>query len=133
MEPIKKEMWKCPICGNAHDSERLADLCLYEHIKERCINHDFGYGFPLSSINYLYGMHWDLSEKQKEITKDSCFKIPHLQCCDEPAYKISHISYGGKITVSGRGSWSGYYSSKVRLGCLEDPRPKEELFIDSRA
>ena len=132
MEPIKKEMWKCPICYKAFDTEREADICLYRHIKERCIDHDFQAGYPLGYIKQMYGMNWDLSEKQKGITKDNCFIISYLQCCDEPAYKIIHISESGKIEVSGKGSWTGYYSSIIRLDNLADPRPIDELFIDKR-
>ncbi|MDY6896175.1 MAG: hypothetical protein SVO01_12295 [Thermotogota bacterium] len=131
MEPIKKEMWKCPICNELFDSDREADICTYKHLKERCINHDLNAGYNLDYLNSVYALGWELTDKQKEIDKDSCFIIPHLQGCGRPAYKIFKISCEGVITVSGRGSWSGYYySSIVRLGDLLDPRPKEELFTD---
>lgn len=56
------------------------------------------------------------------------------QCCDKPAYRITHIFFDGKVNVRGCGSWSGYYSNRLRLESsdLKNPRPKEELFIDSR-
>ncbi len=132
MRPEKKEMWKCPICYKAHDTERECDLCIYGHVKERCINHDFEFGFNLGDLKRKYALYWNLTEKQEKITNDNCFKISYLQCCDEPAYKISNISFAGEITVSGKGGWSGYYSSRASLDNLKDPRPKEELFIDKR-
>jgi len=133
MEPIRKEMWKCPSCESAFDSTREADHCLYNHVKERCINHDFGYGCSLDYINRIYGLGWTLTEKQKNITKDNCFKISYLQCCEKPAYRITHISYHGSIKVYGVGSWSGGYGSVVRLDSLEDPRPPKELFIATKS
>jgi len=132
MQPIKKEMWKCPICRHAFNTEREADICLYNHVKERCINHDLKQGFTLLYIKSVYGFHWKLTKKQEHITIDSCFKISYLECCDRPAYRISNISHDGAISVYGKGSWGGGYRSVVGLDSLEDPRPKEELFVDKR-
>lgn len=132
-KPIKQIMYKCPDCYEAFDNEREADLCLFEHVKERCINHDFQKGFDLEYIKNTYSIFWKLDENQKKITKDNCFTISYLQCCDYPAYKIKHISAKGKFKVGGIGSWSGYYSSQVGLDCFKNPRPKEELFIYKRS
>ena len=133
MMPIETTSWKCPDCGELCRSEREADIRLFKHVKERCINHDFQKGFDLGSINFTYGLHWELSEKQKRITKDNCFTIPYLQCCDHPAYQIRYIDANGKIIVGGCGSWTGHYQSAVRMDNLSDPRPKEELYVDKRS
>lgn len=134
MYPKKVEKWKCLWygCSKLYDSEREAVRCLYNHTKERAIELDFKDGFDLGYINHVYGLNLELSDKQKKITKDSCFTISYLQCCDHPAYRISNISHDGKFTVWGIGSWSGPYSSTVRLSCLSNPRPAEELFVDQR-
>ena len=129
MEVKKIDAWKCPVCQNKYEEKYDADYCFFDHLKKTCINNDFKRGLNLCYIVFKYGLHLELTDKQKEINKDNCFKISYLQCCDEPAYQITHISSSGEFTVNGCGSWSGYYSSKVRLDCLEDPRPKEELFV----
>jgi len=125
--------YKCPECDKLHTTERNADRCHYEHLRQRCIDHDWNNGMSLASIAFLYGFHWDLSAKQRDITKDSCFTISHLQCCDHPAYRITRITGDGKFQVWGIGGWSGGYGSTVRLDCLAEPHPKEDLYKDPRA
>lgn len=126
------QMYECPWCDKKHEREHEAAYCLFSHAKEQAINTAFEAGYTLGNIAWRFGIHWDLNEKQKQITKDSCFVISYLQCCEKPAYRISHISAEGAITVWGKGSWSGGYCSEVSLNCLEDPRPKEELYRDPR-
>lgn len=126
---IEKTMYKCPDCGEAYDTYNRATRCAFEHAKEKAINADFETGnYTLSSLWYLYGITKELPEEMKNITKDNCFVVSYLQCCDYPAYQIYHISKDGEITVGGDGGWSGGYSSTVGYHCLKDPRPKEELW-----
>lgn len=132
MEVKVLEAYKCPHCYEIYQDRHRADNCLYHHLKEVCINNDFQRGMSLYSINYTYAMHWQLSKAQEAITKDNCFVISYLQCCDHPAYQISHIDAYGRIKVSGCGSWSGYYSSIVALDCLSEPMPLEKLYVDPR-
>ncbi len=134
IRPKKKEVWECPWCYKRHNTEKTARNCFMEHVRDRCVNRDWQNGVNLGNIQKIYKMvFWKLTEKQKHITKDSCFVISYLQCCKMPAYKIKDISGCGEITVGGTGSWNGYYQSRVRLDNLKDPCPKEQLFIDPRA
>lgn len=130
MSEIKeKTMYECPECGQSYDEYRRAARCDYEHAKELAINADFESGLTLGNIWSLYGgMMKDLPEELKNIHKDNCFVVSYLQCCDRPAYRISHISMYGEITVSGDGSYSGGYTSKVGFHSLTDPRPLSELW-----
>lgn len=126
---IEKTMYKCPECLDAYDDYNRAAECSYNHAKETAINADFSTGYyTLEQVFSKYGVHKELTEEMKKITKDNCFVVSHLQCCDHPAYTIDHISKYGDITVIGEGSWSGYYSSKVGYHSLKDPRPKDELW-----
>ena len=124
--------YKCPVCYEKYDKYNRAVGCVFNHAKEQYANSLLEDGRSLDSINYLCGFGWELSDNQKTITKDSCFVISYLQCCDEPAYKIISIDCNGKIKVGGSGSWSGYYTSTVRLDNLKDPQPKDKLFIHKR-
>ena len=128
-EIIEKTMYKCPDCNEPYDTYNRAARCAYEHAKETAINADFDSGsYSLGTIWSIYGIGKELPDELKNITKDNCFVVSYLQCCDYPAYQITHISHYGDITVSGDGSWSGGYSSKVGFHNLKDPRPKEELW-----
>lgn len=123
------EMYKCPECSEAYDQYHRATECAWLHAKETAMNADFNTGYyTLKSLFYKYGVHKELSEEMENITNDNCFVVSYLQCCDMPAYQISHISESGEITVSGDGGWNGGYSSKVGYHCLKDPKPKSELW-----
>jgi len=127
---IAKEMFKCSECNKSHDSYHQATRCFYEHAKEVALNADFQSGqYTLGSIWAIYGGFMkELPDELKNITKDNCFVVSYLQCCDSPAYQITHISGRGDITVGGDGSWNGYYSSTVGFHNLKDPRPLSELW-----
>lgn len=133
LEPIEKQTFKCPQCYEHYEDYHRACRCIFKHAKERLANAMLETGDSLSQINFVCGFGWELSDVQRNITKESCFVISYLQCCDKPAYRISSINSDGGITVYGRGSWSGGYSSKVRLDSLNDPRPASEHFIDKRS
>lgn len=121
--------YKCVECGEKHEEYVSAVQCEYRHVKERLANALLKDGFTLNSINYQCGFNWNLTDKQEKVTKDNCFTISYLQCCKKPAYKITYIDSYGNITVCGKGSWSGYYSSIVELNKLRDPRPLSELYL----
>ena len=126
------DMYECPHCGIRHASENQAERCLVYDVNERTMNDLFRDGLSLGVIYAQFNVAVHLSEAQFDITEDSCFVISYLQCCDNPAYRIMHITPRGDINVGGCGSWSGYYRSNVRLDCLKDPRPAGELFVDPR-
>jgi len=129
----KIEAYQCSECNKTFITEVDADFCLLKHVRERCIRHRWEAGWALGLMDYTFGFHWKLTSKQRDVHKDNCFIIPYLQCCDKPAYRIRRIMPDGQIEVGGIGSWTGYYTSVVRIGCLEDPRPIEELYKDARA
>ena len=91
-------------------------------------------GYTLKQINDECEIWAYVPEYLENINKDNCFKISYWQCCDKPAYQIVRICFDGDVIVRGCGSWSGYYSNRLILYSrdLKDPRPKEELFVDSR-
>lgn len=91
-------------------------------------------GFTLKQINDECKIWYKVPKHLENVNKDNCFKISYWQCCDKPAYRITHIFFDGKVNVWGCGSWSGYYGNRLNLSSsdLKNPRPKEELFIDSR-
>lgn len=127
LEPIETIVYQCPVCKEYHKTEREADFCIYKHYKEKCIENDWNYGFDLNYINYIYGLHMDLTPEQKNINKDTCFVISWLQCSDLPCYKITEIKEGGHFTVWGCGSWSGHKAFDVTLNDLKNPLPESKF------
>jgi hypothetical protein len=85
---------------------------------------------PLDKI-FIYAdqIYDSFLECHHNITKDSCFTISYLQCCDHPVYRITRINHAGQITVWGIGGWSGGYGGVERLGCLRDPQPASSLYV----
>lgn len=132
MEEVKA--YKCGICNHTYDSEISALECEFKHARYNYANALLNDGRNLRSIEYLCGFSWNLTDEQKEVTKDNCFVISHWQCCEKPAYQIRRIEEGGSVYVSGKGSWSGYYGNEVNISeyYMKKPYPKEELFIDKR-
>lgn len=132
MEEIKA--YKCSHCGHTYDRVIDALECEFKHARCTYANALLDGGMNLSSIQYLCGFSWNLTDEQKEITKDNCFIISHWQCCEKPAYQIRRITESGKVYVSGKGSWSGYYGNEEQIDkyYLKKPHPKEDLFIDPR-
>ncbi len=123
--------YKCNWCGSIHKREFDAANCAYRHARTNLANVLLNQGETLASIKYWCGFHWNLSEKQKNITKDNCFVIPHWQCCNKPAYTIVAIEDGGFLNARGKGSWSGYYGNVISLDKLPEPHPKEKLYVYS--
>lgn len=124
--------YKCNWCNSLHKTQVDADECAFRHAKENLANSLLRSGRSLESINYLCGFNWKLTEEQKRITKDNCFIVSHWQCCDKPAYQIVFIGHNGRIKLSGKGSWSGYYGNYVSLDSLLNPYPAEDLYVDGR-
>ena len=132
MEEVKA--YKCGVCNHTYDSETDALECEFKHARYNYANALLEQGRNLRAIEYLCGFSWNLTDEQKEITKDNCFVISHWQCCDEPAYQIRRIEENGYLYVSGKGSWDGYYGHEVSIDqyYMKKPYPKEDLFIDPR-
>lgn len=120
--------YKCHICRKLFDNDYSVKTHTKYHARERLANKLLKQNKTLGEIENKCDFGWRLTEIQKTITKDNCFEISYLQCCNEPAYQICFISGGGEIKVWGIGSWSGGYASFVRLGSLENPKPLNKLF-----
>ena len=120
--------FKCGNCQKIYETKEMAEWCADYHIREDDICEMWEGGCCLGDIEEKYHLWHKLADVHTGITKDNCFKISYLQCCDYPAYQVHFISAGGEIRVSGEGGWSGYYASKVDLHSLDNPRPEEELW-----
>ena len=132
MEKLIK--YKCDYCGELFSSE---EWCLEHeelHKKSEKANEMLNTGKTLEEINNECHLWYEVPEYLKNVTKDNCFVISYWQCCNKPAYQITHIYFDGYVDVRGCGSWSGYYGNRLRIdSCnLKNPRPKEELFVDPR-
>ena len=136
--------YECPTCHSLENNDWSITHHLLGHAIDARIAVLWQEGRTLKEIEDLYHVFGSIVADRPEsdnsflichhnITKDNCFKISHLQCCDYPAYRITEITNGGKIYVWGIGSWDGGYRSAVSLGCLRDPRPLSELYVDKRA
>ena len=126
--------YKCSECGNLFDIPEDALSCETRHKRVEKANDMLMEGYTLKQINDECKIWNSVPEHLENVNKDNCFIISHWQCCNKPAYQIVQIYFDGKVNVRGCGSWNGYYGNLLRLdSCdLKDPKPKEELFIDSR-
>jgi len=132
--------YQCPICHGLEDGERNITQHLLEHAIDERIRQLWHMGKSLKEIDDLYHVFCAVYPDNPDsynsflkchhnITKDNCFTIPYLQCCDYPAYRITKINHAGKITVWGIGNWSGGYGGQESLGCLRDPQPASSLYV----
>ena len=73
----------------------------------------------------------ELPEYLEEVTEDNCFVISHWQCCEKPAYQIQEIEVGGRLYVSGVGSWYGAYGGYLPINDhhLKRPYGKDKLYV----
>ncbi|MEE9302309.1 MAG: hypothetical protein V3U84_00855 [Thiotrichaceae bacterium] len=137
------ERYECPLCHQLERNEYSITSHLLGHAIDDRIAELWAKGKTLGDIASLYHMFQGIIPDRPEsdnsflechhdITKEMCFKISSLQCCDYPAYRITNITHSGKITVWGDGGWSGGYGGVVSLRNLRDPRPSSELYIHSK-
>ena len=104
------------------------------HRKSEKANEMLSGGKTLEKINNECHLWSEIPDYLKNVTKDNCFVIKHLQCCNKLAYRIVSITHKGRLRLWGCGSWNGYYGCElsIRDNYLKNPRPKEELFVDPR-
>lgn len=126
--------YECEYCGESFYSE---EICLEHedrHARTNKANQMLNKGRTLKEIQDACDIWHNLPEYLYDVTKDNCFKIPHWQRCEKPAYRIVHIDINEQVNVGGCGSQKGYYDNYLQInsGNLRDPRPKEELYIDPR-
>lgn len=126
--------YQCDYCGETFYSE---EECLRHedtHVRVDKANKMLKEGKTLGEINSECNIWSKVPDYAVNITKDSCFTISYLQCCDKPAYRITYINMDGTLSVWGCGSWSGYYGVDYNIdnNYFRNPRPAEELFIDPR-
>lgn len=132
MEKVIK--YRCSECGELFATPEEALACEARHRRIKKANVMLRHGYILKQINDKCEI-WDSVPKHLEnVNKDNCFKISYWQCCQHLACRITRICFDGEVHVSSCGSWNGYYSDHLKLSSsdLMNPRPKEELFIDSR-
>lgn len=132
MEKVIK--YRCSECRELFDTPEDALACETRHKRIERANEMLDEGYTLKQINDECEIWDSVPEHLENVNTDNCFKISYWQGCDKAAYRIIHIFFDGRVNVRGCGSWSGYYGNRLRLSSsdLKNPRPKEELFIDSR-
>lgn len=132
MEKVIRYM--CDYCGELFSSEELCLEHEESHRKSEKANEMLSGGKTLEKINSECHLWSEIPDYLKNVTKDNCFVIRHLQCCNKPAYRIVSITHKGRLRFWGCGSWKGYYGCElsIRDNYLKNPRPKEELFVDPR-
>lgn len=136
------QKFECSLCGNllSMENEFTKMHHLLDHAIDDRVSELWEAGKTLKEIDDLYHIFCSILpdhpdsydsflECHHNITKDNCFVISYLQCCDYPAYRISDITHSGGIRVYGVGGWSGGYASKVSLGNLRKPLPPGKLYI----
>lgn len=126
--------YKCDYCGELFSLEEWCLKHEESHRKSEKANEMLNGGKTLEKINNECHLWSEVPDYLKNVTKDNCFVISYWQCCDKPTYKIVSITHKGKLRLFGCGSWSGYYGSELDINnnILQNPRPKEELFVDPR-
>lgn len=130
-EIIIKTKYECPYCSNESLTENSAIFCRGQCHKAEEATKMLESGATLFDINNKWKLWTNLPEYLKDTTKDNCFTISYLQCCDYPAYRIVRILGNMKVRVWGIGSWTSGYGVDCNITDhnLKNPRPKEELFI----
>jgi hypothetical protein len=126
--------YQCEYCGDLFSTK---EFCLeHEDKHDRIIkaNQMLKSGFSLGRIQRECNIWRSVPEHLQKVNTENCFVISYWQCCDKPAYRIVEIDMSGKVRLWGCGSWSGYYGRLVGLNDfhLNNPHPKEELFVDKR-
>lgn len=124
----------CDYCGELFYSEEKCLEHEESHRRSEKANEMLRACKTLEEINDECHFWYKVPDYLKGVTKDNCFVISYWQCCGKPAYRIVSITHKGKLRLFGCGSWSGYYDSEVDINNnnLQNPRPKEELFVDPR-
>lgn len=132
MEKVIK--YKCEHCGDLFNTPQECEAHESRHIAIETANALLRDGKTLQEIQEVTGVWYRVPEHLKDVNKDNCFTIRHWQCCEKPAYQMTSIFFDGRVNVRGCGSWSGYYGRALNINddLLNNPRPKEELFVDSR-
>lgn len=127
----KVERWECEHCGELFVHEESCKDHEEKHDINNSVNEMLKDGKTLGEINEKYKLWKNLPKHLIDVTKDNCFVISYLQCCDKPAYQILAITKQNKLRLNGKGCWSGYYSQDFSVDYynLNDPRPLNELFV----
>lgn len=125
--------YRCDYCGELLNSE---ELCLEHEDRHKRVeraNDMLRENHTLQEIQDECHIWHRVPEHLQNVTHENCFTISHWQCRNKPAYRIIGIHFNGKVSVRGRGYWSGWGKDiSLEDNCLHNPRPKEELFVDPR-
>lgn len=126
--------YKCDYCSELFSSEEWCLEHEESHRRSEKANEMLNAGKTLEEINTECHLWSEVPEYLKDVTKDNCFVISYWQCCNKPAYRIVSITHNGRLRLYGCGSWLGGYDDELGIhdNSLQNPRPKEELFVDPR-
>lgn len=125
----KVESYKCKWCGTLFTNKLSAAKCAFKHAQTQLANILLNEGYSLQTIDFWCKFGWQLTDEQKDITKDNCFVVSYWQCCGKPAYRIVAIEDGGFLRLYGKGSYNGYYGGSVSPSKLPESHPEEDLFV----
>lgn len=126
--------YQCSECRNLFATPKEALAHEMRHKEIRKANKMLDEGCTLKEIQAECRVWNDVPKHLENVTKDNCFVVSWWEWCNKPAYQITRILFTGSVVLSGCGSLIGDYDGILSL-CdneLEDPRPKEELFINNR-
>ena len=113
MEKVIRYM--CDYCGELFSLEELCFGHEESHRKSEKANEMLSGGKTLEKINNECHLWSEIPDYLKNVTKENCFVIRHLQCCNKPAYRIVSITHKGRLRLWGCGSWNGYYGCELSI------------------
>ena len=122
------ESYECEICHEIYHKEYEAAECEFYHKRNQYANCLWRAGYNLDAINHYCGFHWPLDTYKwlPKINKDSRFIIKHLQCCEQPVYKIEEIIKNGLVRISGKPLNGEWYTTTIPILHLKEPYMEEE-------
>lgn len=118
------ERYKCETCGECYLAGYQALECEMRHKQADLARALLNEGFDLETINFIAKIWDEIPESLKNVNKDTLFKIPHLQCCEDFIYKIVAIDVSSQeLTVAS--SMGNPYQSSESLHSLESYEQKK--------
>ena len=85
--------YRCSECGELFDIPENALACEARHKRIEKANDMLEEGYTLKQINDECKIWGSIPKHLENVNKDNCFKISYWQCCDKPAYRITHIFF----------------------------------------
>lgn len=94
--------WQCPVCKKIYTDERRSQDCFDDHKTYRKVIRAWQTGKTLAETLSLCRYPQTIPDHLRNVTKNTCFQIPHIACHDHYAYHITDISENGIIRIAGR-------------------------------